>query len=87
MSGPYGTDGPPAILIAWSNKHGQWRATAVMSEDDELAAIEGPSTGKGDDPAAALQQLLARRFCASPFTDEFPATMVAGDLAGCERPN
>jgi len=86
MSGPYGTDEPPAILIAWSFTHSAWRATAVMTEGDELVGIEGPSTSLGDDPAAALQQLLARRFVALTDAD-FPATLVAGDLSGCARAN
>ncbi|CAN5372287.1 hypothetical protein BH10PSE14_BH10PSE14_04780 [soil metagenome] len=87
MSGPYGTDEPPAILITWSTRHGAWRATAIITEaGDELAAIEGPSTGTGDDPAAALQQLLARRFTAITDAD-FPATLVAGDLSGFARVN
>lgn len=87
MSGPYGTEEPPAILIAWSFKHSAWRATAVITEaGEELVAIEGPSTSLGDDPAAALQQLLARRFAALTDAD-FPATMVSGDLSGFVRVN
>lgn len=74
MSGPHGTAEPLAIVIAWSDAHGAWRATAVLA--DQAGLIEGASTSSGRHPADALQALLERRF--SILTDaDCPATLVS----------
>lgn len=73
MSSPYGMVAPPAILINWSSAAGVWVATAVQGFDP--VEISGPSSMEGSTPAAALQDLLTRRFC-SITDDDCPATMV-----------
>lgn len=64
MSGPQGSDHPPAILLARCGPKGAWRATAIMSADGEPIHVNGPSNAHAATPAAALQELLTGCFSA-----------------------
>lgn len=61
---PHSAAPPPAILIAWSDRHMAWRATAIVADVDgsAAAAIEGPTTSEGRHAGDALLALLDRRF-------------------------
>lgn len=85
MSGPYGTDEPPAILIRWSDSDGAWIATAVMTEEPiDLDGFDAPSASAGANPAEALQALLTRRFGILSDAD-CPATLVSIEPVVLER--